>query len=142
MVQQYLDHSREILTSPRSNFKGGSKKMGLISLFGYQNEYDLQKGFPLLTTKKMPFKAVAHELIWFMSGESNIKYLANNNVHIWDDNAFDHNFETRIFRGMGKKCFMEGCIENKYIQGIVWTNITANKGFFIRSVSLLNYLVP
>ena len=93
MVQQYLDHSREILTSPRSNFKGGSKKMGLISLFGYQNEYDLQKGFPLLTTKKMPFKAVAHELIWFMSGESNIKYLANNNVHIWDDNAFDHNLK-------------------------------------------------
>jgi len=66
-----------------------------------------------------------------------------NNISISNhDGTFDHNFETRIFRGMGKKCFMEGCIENKYIQGIVWTNITANKGFFIRSVSLLNYLVP
>src|SRR3989344_5589773 len=91
MVQQYLDHSREILTSPRSNFKGGSKGMGLISLFGYQNEYDLREGLPLLTTKKMGWKTVAHELIWFMSGGTNIRYLTQNNVPIWNDNAFDHN---------------------------------------------------
>jgi thymidylate synthase len=52
MSQQYLDHSRAILTSERSNFKGGSKGSGIISLFGYQNEYDLRKGYPLLTMKR------------------------------------------------------------------------------------------
>ncbi|HLC86349.1 MAG TPA: thymidylate synthase [Candidatus Nanoarchaeia archaeon] len=96
MVKQYLDHSREILTSDRSNFKGGSKGMALISLFGYQDYYDLRDGFPLLTTKKMGIKSVAHELIWFMSGESNIRYLAENGVHIWDDNAFDHNLRGMV----------------------------------------------
>ena len=48
MAQQYLDHSKKILTSPRSNFKGGSKGSGIISLFGHQNEYDLREGYPLV----------------------------------------------------------------------------------------------
>jgi thymidylate synthase len=100
MVQQYLDHAREILTSDRSKFKMGSKGMGLISLFGYQNEYDLREGFPLLTTKKMGVKTIANELIWFMKGESNIKYLADHNVHIWDDNAFDYNLSGLIGEGI------------------------------------------
>ena len=100
MVQQYLAHSREILTSKRSDFKGGSKEMALISLFGYQNEYNLREGFPLLTTKKIPFKTLAHELIWFMSGVTNIEYLAKNNVHIWDDNAFDHNLRKMVSEGV------------------------------------------
>lgn len=100
MVKQYLDHSREILVSEHSNFKGGSKGMALISLFGYQNRYDLREGFPLLTTKKMGIKAIAHELIWFMGGESNIKYLVDNGVHIWDDNAFDHNLREMVSEGI------------------------------------------
>jgi thymidylate synthase len=103
MVEQYLKHSREILTSPKSKFKGGSKGMGLISLFGYQNEYDLREGFPLLTTKKMSINPIAHELIWFMRGESNIRYLVDNDVHIWDDNAFDHN----LARMVDEKIFSE-----------------------------------
>jgi thymidylate synthase len=57
----------------------------LYSLFGRQTRYDLSKGFPLLTTKKVYWKGVLHELYWFMSGQSNIKYLVDNNVHIWDD---------------------------------------------------------
>ena len=96
MVQQYLDHSKKILTDERANFKFGSKGMGLISLFGYQNSYDLRQGFPLLTTKKLSFKTIAHELIWFMKGETNLRYLAQNNVHIWDDNAFDYNLGKMI----------------------------------------------
>ena len=75
MVNQYLEHAREILTSKYSTFKGGSKGAGLISLNGYQNEYDLRKGFPLLTTKKMFTRGVIEELIWFFSGDTNIKYL-------------------------------------------------------------------
>lgn len=100
MVQQYLDHSIAILTSEDTLFKGGSKGMGLISLFGYQNRYDLRQGFPLLTTKKMFWKGIAHELMWFMRGESNIKYLIDNNVHIWDDNAFDYNLKRMVGEGI------------------------------------------
>lgn len=100
MVKQYLDHSIEILTSELSNFKGGSKGMGLISLFGYQNEYDLRQGFPLLTTKRMGVKTIAHELVWFLRGETNVKYLADNGVHIWDGNAFDHNLKRMVNEGI------------------------------------------
>jgi len=89
-MRQYLEHSRKILSAESSGYKPNRTGIDTISLFGYQNEYDLRQGFPLLTTKKMPFKAIAHELLWFMRGESNIKYLVDNNVHIWDGNAFQH----------------------------------------------------
>ena len=101
MVKQYLDHSKEILSSDLSEYKDNKRTgIGHISLFGYQNRYNLTEGFPLLTTKKLPFKAIVHELIWFMQGESNIKYLVDNNVHIWDDNAFQYQLEKK---GLDKK---------------------------------------
>ena len=111
MVQQYLDHSRLILAADRPgynvDFKGGSKEIGLISLFGYQNRYDLNKGFPLVTTKKMPFKSVAHELIWFLRGDTNIKYLVDNKVPIWNDNAFDHNLKRMVREGIFSERVLE-----------------------------------
>ena len=58
---------------------------GTKSVFGYQMRFDLSEGFPLLTTKKVPMKSIIHELLWFMRGDSNLKYLADNNVHIWDE---------------------------------------------------------
>lgn len=58
---------------------------GTKSVFGYQMRFDLSKGFPLLTTKKVPLKSIIHELIWFIHGDTNLKYLADNNVHIWDE---------------------------------------------------------
>jgi thymidylate synthase len=100
MVQQYLDHCRDILTSDYSLFKGGSKEVPLISLFGYQNEYDLRHGFPLLTTKKMFVKSLIHELLWFMKGDTNIKYLVDNNVSIWTRDAFNHNLEKMASEGI------------------------------------------
>lgn len=103
MVKQYLEHSRKILTSDYSWVKGGSKGMGLISLFGHQNEYNLQESFPLLTTKSISINSIIHELIWFMRGETNIKYLVDNNVHIWDGNAFDHNLEKMAEEGIFPK---------------------------------------
>lgn len=60
----------------------------LKSLFGGQMRFDLSKGFPLLTTKKVFLRGIIHELLWFLSGSSNIKYLVDNNVHIWDDWAY------------------------------------------------------
>ncbi|MDP2673091.1 MAG: thymidylate synthase [Nanoarchaeota archaeon] len=100
MVQQYLEHSKEILTSDYSGFKWGSKGSGLISLFGYQNSYDLRKGFPLLTTKKMATKSIIHELIWFLKGDTNIKYLEDNNCPIWRGNSFEHNLKGMIQEGI------------------------------------------
>lgn len=65
--------------------KGDRTGTGTKSIFGYQMRFDLSKGFPLLTTKKVPIKSIIHELIWFVRGDSNLKYLADNNVHIWDE---------------------------------------------------------
>jgi thymidylate synthase len=58
---------------------------GTKSVLGYQMRFDLADGFPLLTTKKVPIKSIIHELLWFLRGDTNLKYLADNNVHIWDE---------------------------------------------------------
>ena len=81
---QYLDLLKDILKNGDENHDRGTgvKSYGV---FGRQIRFDLSEGFPLLTTKKVYWKGVLHELYWFMSGNSNIKYLVDNNVHIWDD---------------------------------------------------------
>ncbi len=81
---QYLDLCKEAMEHGVRKVDRGTDVV-LYSLFGRQTRYDLSQGFPLLTTKKVYWKGVLHELYWFMSGQSNIKYLVDNNVHIWDD---------------------------------------------------------
>ncbi len=82
-MKQYHDLMRHVL-------EHGVKKedrtgTGTISVFGYQMRYDLSKGFPLLTTKKLHTKSIIHELLWFLKGDTNIKYLKDNGVRIWDE---------------------------------------------------------
>ncbi len=90
MTLQYQTHSRFILSDKATGYKPNRTDVDSISRFGYRNEYDLREGFPLLTTKEVKLDSIIHELIWFMSGDTNIKYLVDNNVHIWDENAFDY----------------------------------------------------
>jgi len=82
-MKQYHDLMRHVL-------QHGAKKTdrtgtGTVSVFGYQMRFDLQEGFPLLTTKKLHTRSIIHELLWFLKGESNIKYLKENGVSIWDE---------------------------------------------------------
>jgi len=81
--EQYLDLLQKILDNGIE--KGDRTGTGMLELFGPQMEFDLSKGFPLLTTKKMFLKGIIHELIWFLGGDTNIKYLNDNGVHIWDE---------------------------------------------------------
>ncbi len=95
---QYINLLEEILENGYENVDRGTgvKSYGL---FGRQTRYDLSEGFPLLTTKKVYWKGVLHELYWFLSGQSNIKYLIDNNIHIWDDypyKIYKKNQESRI----------------------------------------------
>jgi thymidylate synthase len=81
---QYLDLGKEILETGIKQVDRGTKVSDL-SVFGKQIRFDLSKGFPLLTTKKVYWNGVIQELYWFFSGQTNIKYLVDKNVHIWDD---------------------------------------------------------
>ncbi len=80
---QYLRLLKKIMKN--GNNKGDRTGTGTKSIFGYQMRFDLSEGFPLLTTKKLPIKTIIHELLWFLKGDTNLKYLVDNNVHIWDE---------------------------------------------------------
>jgi len=82
---QYLDLLQDIMTNGFEKEVFGNEGKSVRSVFGRMMRYDLSKDFPLLTTKKVFFKGIVHELLWFLRGDTNIKYLADNNVHIWDD---------------------------------------------------------
>jgi thymidylate synthase len=82
-MRQYLDLLQHILDHGRS--KADRTGTGTLSVFGHQARYDLAAGFPLLTTKKLHFRSIAYELLWFLRGETNVRYLKENGVSIWDE---------------------------------------------------------
>lgn len=113
-MRQYLDLLGHIL-------KNGHKKddrtgTGTISTFGYQMRFDLSEGFPLLTTKKVHLKSIIHELLWFLAGDTNVKYLQENGVRIWNEWADENG-------NLG------------HIYGFQWRSWPAYDGTFIDQIS-------
>ena len=87
-MQQYLDLMRHVREN--GTLKADRTGTGTYSVFGHQMRFDLSAGFPLGTTKKVFLKGIIHELLWFLAGSTNISYLTDHNVHIWDEWADEH----------------------------------------------------
>lgn len=108
---QYLELLQDILDTGTDKVVFNSKNT-IRSVFGRQIRFDLSKGFPLLTTKKVFLKGIIYELLWFIQGSSNIKYLVDNGVHIWDDWAYK---PYKLLSDKGRVPFM---VQEKFIEKI------------------------
>ncbi|MTD38919.1 thymidylate synthase [Erwinia sp. CPCC 100877] len=97
MEEAYLGLGRKILAE--GHLKEDRTGTGTKSLFGYQMRFDLTKGFPLLTTKRVPFGLIKSELLWFLKGDTNIRYLLQHNNHIWDEWAFERYIKSSDYHG-------------------------------------------
>ena len=117
---------------------------GTRSIFGYQMRFDLQKGFPLITTKEVHFKSVVHELIWFLKGDTNIRYLALNNVRIWDEWPFKAYQNSQDYQGETIKEFVQKIKDDEYfankygdlgfVYGKQWRNWIGSEGFSVDQI--------
>lgn len=104
-MKQYLDMCRYILEHGED--RPDRTGTGTRSVFGYQTRYDLREGFPLLTTKKMYLRPIAEELLWFIKGDTNIKYLVDRNVKIWNEWPYEEFKKSEDFNGETLEEFVE-----------------------------------
>ncbi|KRM67879.1 thymidylate synthase [Apilactobacillus ozensis DSM 23829 = JCM 17196] len=115
----YLNLEKYVLND--GHFKGDRTGTGTISTFGYQMRFDLSKGFPLLTTKKVPFGLIKSELLWFLKGDTNIKYLLQHKNHIWDEWAFKNYVNSKDYKGpdmtdFGRRAATDDEFKNVYLK--------------------------
>lgn len=104
-MKQYHKLIEDVLTHGLD--KEDRTKTGTRSLFGYQMRFDLSEGFPLVTTKKVYHKAIVHELLWFIKGDTNIKYLVDNGVNIWNEWPYENFKKSSDFQGETLEIFVE-----------------------------------
>ncbi len=110
-MKAYNDLIQRVLTE--GVHKEDRTGTGTLSLFGHQMRFDLQAGFPLITTKKLHHKSILHELIWFIRGETNIRYLCQHGVRIWDDWPYAHYQASAAFQGEDIRAFAARIAEDE-----------------------------
>lgn len=115
--QAYLNLCRLVLETGHK--KGDRTGTGTYSVFGHQMRFDLSKGFPLLTTKKINLRLIASELLWFINGDTNIKYLLENNNNIWNEWAFEKWVTSEDYKGpdmtdFGRRCLVDEEFNEEY----------------------------
>ena len=116
-MKQYLDLGQKILNE--GHIKNDRTNTGTKSIFGYQMRFDLAAGFPLLTTKRVPFVLIKSELLWFLKGDTNIRFLLAHNNHIWDEWAFKNYVESPDYQGpdmtdFGRRCLVDEAFNQVY----------------------------
>jgi len=110
-MEQYLDLMRHVLEhGKKTDDRTGT---GTLSLFGYQMRFDLTRGFPAVTTKRLAFRLVTSELLWFLSGATNIRPLLQQKNHIWDDWPYRHYRQSSEYQGESIEAFAEKIIEDE-----------------------------
>lgn len=117
MEQAYLDLGRKVLAE--GNDKSDRTGTGTRSVFGHQMRFDLSQGFPLLTTKRVPFGLIKSELLWFLKGDTNIRYLLEHNNHIWDEWAFERYIKSDAYTGpdmtdFGRRSLVDEAFNEQY----------------------------
>ncbi|MDZ5501415.1 thymidylate synthase [Enterococcus cecorum] len=116
-MKQFLDLGHKILNE--GHIKNDRTNTGTKSIFGYQTRFDLAAGFPLLTTKRVPFGLIKSELLWFLKGDTNIRFLLAHNNHIWDEWAFKNYVESPDYQGpdmtdFGRRCLVDEAFNQVY----------------------------
>ncbi len=104
-MKAYLDLCQHVMTN--GTFKMDRTKTGTKSVFGYQMRFDLSEGFPLLTTKKVHLKSIIRELLWFIKGDTNIRYLVDHDVKIWNDWPYRRFKDSQDYQGESMSVFIE-----------------------------------
>ena len=133
-MKQYLDLLHRILDE--GVVRGDRTGTGTKGVFGHQMRFDLEAGFPLLTTKRVFLKGVIHELLWFLKGDTNIAYLVRNGVHIWDNDAFRYYNELCVKNGvlpLDREAFLEAAGEESPIGGYRFGDLNHVYGYQWRS---------
>lgn len=116
-MKQYLDFLQHILDEGVQ--KGDRTGTGTLSVFGYQMRFKLSEGFPIVTTKAVPFGLIKSELLWFLRGDNNLRYLLENNNHIWDEWGFKRYVESSDYKGpdmtdFGRRCLVDDAFNTVY----------------------------